>query len=40
MTKLETHNINSDGQIMPNSIQNVSDKNFHNFVTFLEAFNH
>ena len=24
MTKLETHNINSDGQIMPNSLQNVS----------------
>jgi len=25
MTKLETHNINSDGQIMPNSIQNTDD---------------
>jgi len=25
MTKLETHNINSDGQIMPNSLQNTDD---------------
>ena len=24
MTKLETHNINSDGQIMPNHIEQVS----------------
>ena len=26
MTKLETHNINSDGQIMPNHIEQVSSK--------------
>ena len=38
MTKLETHNINSDGQIMPNHIEQVSfltQFNLHKYISHM-----